>query len=144
MSTTARRKRPRDPRKAGAGRDIGKPFDATLLARAREIAADYQVVMWSEGADYVGRGVELPMTFGDGRTPDQCMKQTREALAVTVAYMLEQGETPPPPASGERRTEQISVRVGAEEKLRLETLARQHGFKGVGDDLRARGLARAG
>jgi hypothetical protein len=84
------------------------------------------------------------MTMGDGRTPGDCMEDTREALTVTVAYILEQGDAPPPPASEEKRTEQISLRVSAEEKLRLETLAREHGFKGVADYLRARGLARAG
>jgi predicted RNase H-like HicB family nuclease len=115
-----------------------------VLARAREIAAGYQVVMWTEDGEYYGRGVELPSTMGDGATPDACMKATREALTVTVAYMLEQGEAPPPAASEEKRTEQINLRVSAEEKLRLETLARQHGFKGVADYLRATGLARAG
>jgi predicted RNase H-like HicB family nuclease len=100
--------------------------------------------MWTEDGHYYGRGVELPMTFGDGPTPDACMKQMREALAVSVAYLLEQGDAPPPPASDEKRTEQISLRVSAEEKLRLETLARQYGFMGVADYLRARGLARAG
>ena len=100
--------------------------------------------MWSEDGEYFGRGVELPLTFGDGPTPDACMKNTREGLTVTVAYMLEQGETPPPPANGATRTEQINLRVSPEEKLRLETLAEQHGFKAVADYLRARGLARAG
>ena len=140
MPITAKRKKPRSPGK----RDIRRPFDAKVLARSREISAAYQVVMWTEDGHYYGRGVELPMTFGDGPTPDACMKQTREALTVSVAYLLEQGEPPPPPASDEKRTEQISLRVSAEEKLRLETLARQHGFKGVADYLRATGLARAG
>jgi predicted RNase H-like HicB family nuclease len=115
-----------------------------LLARANAISAGYQVVMWAEDGHYYGRGVELPTSFGDGPTPDACMKDTREALSGTVAYMLERGEAPPPAASEERRTEQINLRVSAEEKLRLETLARQHGFKGVADYLRASGLARAG
>jgi predicted RNase H-like HicB family nuclease len=140
MSTTAKRKRPRS---RGKG-DIRRPFDPNVLARAKAISAGYQVVMWSEDGHYYGRGVELPMTMGDGPTPGDCMEDTREALSVTVAYMLEQGETPPPAASEEKRTEQISLRVSAEEKLRLETLARQHGFKGVADYLRATGLARAG
>ena len=145
MSTTAKPRRRRSPRsKRTSAGDLRRPFDAKVLARAREIVAGYQVVMWSEGGEYFGRGVELPMTFGDGRTPDECMEHAREARVVTVASMLEPGEAPPPPASGEKRTEQINLRVSAEEKLRLETLARQHGFKGVGDYLRARGLARAG
>jgi predicted RNase H-like HicB family nuclease len=140
MSTSARRKRPRSRGEA----DLRRPFDRRVLARARDIAAGYQVVMWAEDGHFYGRGVELPTTFGDGPSPDACMKDTREALSVTVAYMLEQGEAPPPAASEEKRTEQINLRVSAEEKLRLETLARQYGFKGVADYLRARGLARAG
>jgi predicted RNase H-like HicB family nuclease len=140
MSTTAKR----NGRPSKRPKDIRRPFDAKLLARARRIAATYQVVMWSEDGEYFGRGVELPMTFGDGRTPEECMKKTGEALTVTVAYMLEQGETPPAPASEAGRTEEISLRVTAEEKLRLETLAAQRGFKGVADYLRARGLSRAG
>ena len=140
MATTAGRKKPRNRTRA----EIHRPFDPKVLARAKQIAAGFQVVMWVEDGVYFGRGVELPTTFGDGATPAACMKDTREALTATVAYMLEQGETPPPAASEEKRTEQINLRVSAEEKLRLETLARQHGFKGVADYLRARGLARAG
>jgi predicted RNase H-like HicB family nuclease len=140
MSTSAKRNGRRDK----PAKDIRRPFDPKLLARARRIAATYQVVMWSEDGEYFGRGVELPMTFGDGPTADECMQKTREALAVTVAYMLEQGETPPAPATEAGRTEQINLRVTAEEKLRLETLAAQRGFKGVADYLRARGLSRAG
>jgi predicted RNase H-like HicB family nuclease len=111
-----------------------------VLARGRKIAAGYQIVIWTEDGEYYGRGVELPMTFGDGATPAECVASTREALAITVAYMLEKGEAPPPPASEEKRTEQINLRVTAEEKLRLDALAKQHGFKGAADYLRARGL----
>ena len=140
MFTTAKRNgRPDSGRKR-----ISRPFEPKLLARAQRIAATYQVVMWTEDGEYFGRGVELPMTFGDGATPDECMKKTREGFAVTVAYMLEKGETPPPPASEAGRTERISLNVSAEEKLRLETLAAQQGFKGVADYLRARGLTRGG
>lgn len=83
----------------------------------------------------------MPCTYDDGKTPDECVAKTREALVSTVAFMIERGETPPPPASAEKRSEQINLRVTAEERLRLETLARQHGFKGVADYLRTRGLA---
>ena len=140
MSSSAKR----NGRRSKSAKDVRRPFDSKLLARARRIAATYQVVMWTEDDEYFGRGVELPMTFGDGPTADECMRKTREALTVTVAYMLEQGETPPPPATEARRTEAINLRVTAEEKLRLETLAAQRGFKGVADYLRARGLSRAG
>jgi predicted RNase H-like HicB family nuclease len=144
MPTTAKHKKHRKPTATPGRTDIRRPFHPKVLSRAREVSSAYQIVMWTEDGHYYGRGVELPMTFGDGATPDACMKHTREALAVSVAYLLEQGEVPPPPASDEKRTEQISLRVSAEEKLRLETLARQQGFKGVADYLRTRGLARAG
>src|SRR3982750_4229700 len=97
MATTAGRNKPRNRAKA----DIRRPFDPKVLARAKQIAAGYQVVMWVEDGGYFGRGVELPTTFGDGPTPDACMKDTREALTGTVAYLLEQGEAPPPAASEE-------------------------------------------
>ena len=140
MSTTARPKKPRK-RRGAKRKDVRRPFDPALLARAREIAAGYQIVVWFEDGEYYGRGVELPWSFGDGPTPGECVAQTREALVTTVATMLEDGEPPPPPASEQKRTEQINLRVTAEERLRLEALAKQHGFKGVGDYLRARGLA---
>src|SRR5437588_1449035 len=111
MSTTSKRsKRPK--------LDIARPFDPGILARAKEIAAAYQISVWFEDGEYYGRGLELPMTFGDGKTPDECFASTREGLVTTVAYMLEQGETPPPPAlvSDEQRTEQINLRVSASEK----------------------------
>jgi predicted RNase H-like HicB family nuclease len=121
MPTTASRKRP-------GKRDLRRPFDPKVLARARTIAADYQIVIWLEDGEFYGRGVELPGTFDDGKTPDECVAKTREALATT-------------PASQEKRTEQINLRVTAEERLRLDVLAKQNGFKGVADYLRARGLA---
>lgn len=135
MPITASRKKP------SKRREIRRPFDPKVVARARKIAADYQIVIWFEDGEYYGRGVELPWTFDDGKTPDECVAKTREALVSTVAFMIERGETPPPPASAEKRSEQINLRVTAEERLRLDTLARQHGFKGVADYLRTRGLA---
>lgn len=135
MPTTASRK------KRSKQRDIRRPFDPKVLARARKIVVDYQIVIWFEDGEYYGRGVELPWSLGDGPTPGDCVTETREALVTTVASMLEDGETPPPPASAEKRSEQINLRVTAEERLRLDTLARQHGFKGVADYLRTRGLA---
>jgi hypothetical protein len=61
--------------------------------------------MWSEKGEYFGRGSELPMTFADVPTPDECMKKTHDALTVAVACMPERSEAPPPPANEAQRTE---------------------------------------
>ena len=54
-----------------------------------------------------------------------------------VAWMLEKGEVPPPPASAGRRTEQVILRLSVEEKLMLEATARSRGFSGLADYIRA-------
>jgi len=60
-----------------------------------------------------------------------------------VAYMLEIGETPPPPASDQKRTEQVNVRLTTEEKLVLEEAAHSSGFRGISDFVRTASLAQA-
>lgn len=110
------------------------------MAEARKLADQYQIVLSFEGGHWYGRGLELPNTFGDGPTVQECVADTREALAASVAYLLEQGETPPAPAREGVRTEQVNVRLTAEEKLQLETSARAKGFKGISDYLRAAAL----
>ncbi len=86
--------------------------------------------------------MEFPYAMDDGRTPDECVRKTRGALVAAVATMLEKGEMPPPPASENKRTEQINVRLTAEEKLLLEEKARARGFRGVSDFVRAASLDR--
>ncbi len=123
---------------------IDRPFDAALLRRAASIASQYQIVLQFEDGEYYGRGLEMPYVMGDGKTPDRCVKATRESLTVAVATALEAGETPPAPASGGKRSEQVNVRLTTEEKLLLESAARSRGFKGLGDFVRATVLAHAG
>jgi predicted RNase H-like HicB family nuclease len=77
---------------------VDRPFAAGIWRRAMDLARRYQVVMWSEDGEYYARGLELPGVMADGKTPDQCMEQTRAALAAAVATLLEDGEVPPPPA----------------------------------------------
>ena len=119
---------------------IDRPFHPNVLRHARELAATYQVVMWEEDGEYFGRGVELPGTMNDGATPDECMRKTRESFVTTVAYMIEQGETPPPPATTNVRTEQVNVRLTANERLAIETAAKQNGYAGLSDYMRAAAL----
>ena len=96
--------------------------------------------MWFEDGDYYGRGVELPGTMDDGRMPDECMSKTRDAFVTTVAYMLEAGETPPPPAVDGARSENIPVSVSALELLALRSAAEQQGYRDVGSYVRAAAL----
>ena len=125
----------------GKGKAIDRPFDPTVSKRAREIADRYQVVVRYEDGEYYGRGLELPGAMDDGKTPDECVTNTREAMVAVVAYMLEEGQTPPLPASEGARTEQVNVRLTSEEKLAMEQAAQRQGYRGLSDYVRAAALA---
>jgi len=90
-----------------------------MLDKARKIASDYEIVMWFEDGEWYGRGLELPHTYGDGKTPAACIASVRQGLVVTVATMLEDGERPPVPARTGERTEQVNIRLTASEKVML-------------------------
>ncbi|MEM6459744.1 MAG: DUF1778 domain-containing protein [Planctomycetota bacterium] len=95
---------------------------------------------------YFGQGWELPGAMGEGETPDACVADVRAAMTLMLVSMFEKGETPPPPASAseQKRTEQINIRLTAEEKIRLEAAAARDGFKSLSDFVRAAALASAG
>jgi len=118
-----------------------RPFAQAVLKRAKEIVSRYRTQIWFEDGEYYGRGVELPNAMSDGKTPEKCIHNTREALITAVASMLEDGETPPPPASEGLRNEQVNVRLTAEERLALETAAQRDGFRGLSDFIRNAALA---
>ena len=80
-----------NPKKSKA---IDRPFDPEVLKEAKGIAADYQIVIWFEDGEFYGRGLELPLVMSDGKTADDCVRNTREALEVAVAYLLEEGNDP--------------------------------------------------
>jgi predicted RNase H-like HicB family nuclease len=119
---------------------IDRPFAAGILRKAREIAESYQIVLHQEDGEYYGRSVELPNVMNDGKTPDDCVEATRDILTTAIAYMLECGQVPPSAATEQKRTEQINVRVTAEEKLILEEAARSKGFRGLSDFVRSASL----
>lgn len=114
-----------------------KEFNKTILKKAKGIVDKYEVVISFKDGDWYGRGLEMPLVFGDGKTPDECVKNTKEALTATVAHLLEIGEIVPVPASMGKRVEQVNVRLTIEEKTILAAAARSRGFKGIGDFLRA-------
>jgi predicted RNase H-like HicB family nuclease len=97
---------------------IDRPFAAGIWRRAQDIAQRYQVVMWLEGGEYYGRGLELPGVMADGKTPDACMEQTREALAVAVATLLEDGDVPPTPVMARQGTRSRSASGGRRPRIR--------------------------
>jgi predicted RNase H-like HicB family nuclease len=117
--------------------DPARMFDPAILDKARKIASDYEIVMWFEDGEWYGRGLELPHTYGDGKTPAACIASVRQGLIVTVATMLEDGERPPGPARTGERTEQVNIRLTALEKAMLENRSRAGGFRGVSDFVRA-------
>ena len=112
-----------------------------IAARASKLAESYQIVMAHEDGRWFGHGLELPNVFGDGRTPAKCVAATREALTAAVATMLEAAQTPPVAARQGLRSEQVNVRLTAEERALLETAAKQKGFRGLSDFIRAGALA---
>jgi predicted RNase H-like HicB family nuclease len=117
--------------------DLRGVFKASVLRKAKKIAADYRIVLErDERLGFIGSSVELPTVFADAKTPEKCYKATQEALMVAVATMIECGQRPPQPASAGRRTEQVNVRLTAEEKLLFANAAMSLGFKGVSDFIR--------
>lgn len=112
-------------------------FSVEVWKAARKTAAEYQIIVVQEDGEWYGRGLEMPNVFADGETVEACIDATREAMAVTVAYLLEAGKTPPSPAQQGLRTQQVNVRLTADEKALLEARARSRGFSGLSDFIRA-------
>jgi predicted RNase H-like HicB family nuclease len=121
---------------------LDRPFNQEILRRAREIADSYQIIIRSEDGEYYGRGLEMPYVMNDGKTPDECVRATRDALTTAVAYLLETRKAPPPPASENTRSEQINIRLTSEEKMLLEEAARSRGFRGISDYVRSASLSK--
>ncbi len=118
------------------------PFDPAILRQARRFAAQYKLVLEpSKNLGFIGTSIEIPTAFADGKTPDACVKATREALTLAAATMLECGHKPPTPASAGKRNVQVNVRFAALEKVRLTEAARSHGFRSVSDLIRSASLA---
>ena len=124
-----------------SNKKIDRPLDAAILRRAREIASRYQIIIQEEDGEFYGRGLEMPGVMNDGKTPAECLKATRESLTTAIAYLLESGKAPPAPASENRRSEQINIRLTPEERVVLEEAARRKGFRGVSDFVRSASLS---
>lgn len=120
--------------------DPSRPFDPAIWAKAESIVRRYQVITWydEEEKAYFGRSVELPNCMSHGDTPAERDAMVVEAMALSVAAMLEQGQKAPLPAREQARTEQVNIRLSCAEKRMLEQAARSEGFRGIADYLRVR------
>ena len=126
-------------------RELSRPFDKTILARARAIAEQYKLTIESDPeVGFVGSTVELPLVLGGGKTVQACARDVLDATTATIASILERGERPPAPARESKRDQQVNIRLSADEKFRLEEAARREGFRSVSDFIRAASLGRAG
>ncbi len=139
LKASSRRSKParKDRREKADKKDLDRPFDAKIWKAACATAAEYQVIVSCDDGHWYGRGLELSNVFGDGPTPQKCLDSTREALAVAVAYLLEARKKPPTPARLGKRTQQVNVRLTAEERAMLAATAKKKGYQGISDFLRA-------
>lgn len=94
------------------------------------------------GIGYFGSWLEFPMVMGDGPNIEACVRCTTEALVSVLAYLIESNKEIPAPSSDEKRGTQVNIRLTALEKLRLETLAQQQGFRSISDYIRTAALSR--
>jgi predicted RNase H-like HicB family nuclease len=121
--------------------DLKKTLKGNVLRKAKKVSDAYCITIEkNDRLGYIGSAVELPTVFADAKTPEACYKATQEALMVAVATMLECGQRPPQPASMGLRTEQVNVRLTAEEKLLFSNAAMNLGFKGISDFIRSTAL----
>jgi predicted RNase H-like HicB family nuclease len=119
---------------------MAEPFSQEIWTTACTIAAQYQITLWEEDGEYYAHGVEMPSVMADGKTPDACVSEIRQAMKAAVATMLEMGDVPPAPIGDQNRTEQVNVRLSPAEKMILAATAKSRGFRGVADYVRARVL----
>ena len=117
-------------------KELAAPFEPEILASAKRIAHAYDLVLRFEDGEWYGHALEYPEAMGDGKTEAACVRATRQSLAVAVATMLEDGQTPPPPARQGHLSAQVNVRLTPEEKAVLESKAKAKGFRGLSDFIR--------
>ena len=106
-------------------------------ANAAKLAEKYRITLWQEDGDWFGRCVELPNCMGDGSTPEAAIAATKETIIAGLSTDLARGLSAPLPARNAIRSEQVNVRLSADEREAIEANALRAGFKGLADYLRA-------
>ncbi len=123
--------------KKGGQKTLDKSFAKSILSQAEKAVHAYHFLLEEhEGLGYTASCAELPTVFGNGKSPDECVRAIKKALAYTIATMLESGQTPPQPFTEKKRDVQVNVRLTYEEKLVLAQASHSHGFKGLSDFVR--------
>jgi predicted RNase H-like HicB family nuclease len=121
---------------------LKRPFPQGIEDEATDLVKQYQYRTWQDDeGHWWAEALEYPNAMGDGKTPDSAIKMARKSALLSVATLMEAGEMPPRPMGDAKRTEQINVRVTPLEKELLRTKARQLGFTGLGDLLRAKAIS---
>ncbi|RMH28713.1 MAG: hypothetical protein D6693_03520 [Planctomycetota bacterium] len=108
-----------------------------MLRRAKRHAGRFGrlTLFDSISEEWVCRCVELPDAIGAGATAREAEKALTENLTVWFAYLEEQGEPWPEPASAPR-SEQVNVRLTAQERAEFEAAAKRMGLSSVADLIR--------
>lgn len=112
-----------------------------VTPQARELADRYRLLVEkTEKGRYIGSAFEMPSVIIGAAAEAECVELTRQALALGVQLMLDQGKEPPASSSDNKRSEQVNVRLTAMEKMRLEEASRRQGFRGLSDYIRNKAL----
>ena len=144
-STRSSRGKGRSTKRASsAAKDPARPIDPADLKRARDIAKRYSSVLTYDDGSFAMRCVESPSVVAFGDTPQEAMADYQGCLEIALVYKIEEGEDIPLPTNDDQRTQQVNIRLTAMEKLRLEAVSKQQGFRSLSDFMRAASLGRAG
>ena len=118
------------------------PFARSIIREAKAIADQYRLIVRpNDNGRFKANVLELPLVFAHGATASESLEKCQEMARFALSCMLEAGERPPAPMGENKRSEQVNIRLSLEEKLRFEEAARQQGFRGVSDFIRAATLA---
>lgn len=125
----------------------GLPEDA--MSDAEVLARWYQRVLWQIPSDVRRSGrllwrcktVELELV-SVADTPEEALEESLLQSALVIVEMRQDGIPPPEPLAGLPRDQQVNIRLTAEERLTLESLANREGFRSVSDYVRSAALGR--
>lgn len=106
-------------------------------AQAAKLADRYRITLWQDEGEWWGRCVELPNCLGNGKTPEAAFAATKQAVIASLASDLADGIPVPLPAREGVRSEQVNIRLSADEREAIEANAIAAGFKGLADYIRA-------
>lgn len=118
-------------------KDLRECLKPATLRKAERSVVGYKIVIEpNRSFGFVGSAIEFPTVLGRGKTREECLEDTEQALIVAAATMIHLGERPPKPTPTQARTEQINIRVTRTEKSLMKKTAERLGFRSIGDFVR--------